>query len=360
MNKTSIIQLKIWSDKKFKSLAESTRYLYLYLLTSPHANNLGLFYLPISYISCDLNWNNDNTINNIKILESKNFIKYDMENEVVFISNYLKYNNDFWQNKNNIKKLNKYIFNIPETYLFLDLKKSFLTYIKNNQEYFISIFESLPNVLQGYQLIKNNIDESISPRSSSAELFLNNTFTPINDTIKEESVAEDNKVNVNSLPNKDILNTSSTNESQKIEEKIEPAHTRRPRKNKKDMTLDELSYETFYENYPRKEAKTPGRKAFLKLINTKSLNITAGMLIESAKNYNNFCLANNRETEYIKLPATFLGKSEAFRDYLPKATNCQNEINTNNNNNENLPKNSLDNYEIAMENQFPPNDDFNI
>jgi hypothetical protein len=48
------IESRIWYDEKFKNLTESQQRLFLYILTCPHGNLMGLFVLPIGYIFEDL------------------------------------------------------------------------------------------------------------------------------------------------------------------------------------------------------------------------------------------------------------------------------------------------------------------
>lgn len=75
-------------------------------------------------------------------------------------------------------------------------------------------------------------------------------------------------------------------------------------------------YETFWEAYPRKKEK---KAAFTKFKATKNKGIDAGKLILAASNYRKECELNCTAENYIKLPRTFLGPDEHWREYLTTA-----------------------------------------
>jgi len=55
--KTRIIKTRYWVDSTVHSLSKNSRYLFLYLLTSPHINLCGIFELPDEYICIDTGLN---------------------------------------------------------------------------------------------------------------------------------------------------------------------------------------------------------------------------------------------------------------------------------------------------------------
>ena len=56
MSRYAKIETFIWHDDKFQRLTDDARMLFLYLLTSPHGNMCGMFYLPELYAASDLQW----------------------------------------------------------------------------------------------------------------------------------------------------------------------------------------------------------------------------------------------------------------------------------------------------------------
>ena len=57
MRKYSTISTRIWNDEKFVKLTETEQLLFLYILTCPHCNLIGLFILKKGYIFEDLKVN---------------------------------------------------------------------------------------------------------------------------------------------------------------------------------------------------------------------------------------------------------------------------------------------------------------
>lgn len=72
-----------WNDQE-KLLAQ-------YLLTGPHRNLEGLYFLPKQYISADLSWPLEIVTETLQALEQYGFAWYDDDAEVVFLRNALKH-----------------------------------------------------------------------------------------------------------------------------------------------------------------------------------------------------------------------------------------------------------------------------
>ena len=94
----SKIDTMFWKDLKNKTLTDDEKLMFLYILTCPHKNMLGLFELPIAYIEADLGWNShndrvsDRVCNTLFSLCNKGYVLYDNEMQIILIKNYLKYN----------------------------------------------------------------------------------------------------------------------------------------------------------------------------------------------------------------------------------------------------------------------------
>ncbi len=58
MTEYSKVQNRIWNSKTFLQLNEDSKFLWLYLLTCPHGNIVGLFVLKPGYAQEDLGWSN--------------------------------------------------------------------------------------------------------------------------------------------------------------------------------------------------------------------------------------------------------------------------------------------------------------
>ena len=90
MSRYTTVESIIWHDEKFRSLPEDARMLFLYLLTSPHSNMLGIFYLPKLYACSDLQWDPERYQRGIDTLCHTLLIEVDKD--IVWVKNYLKYN----------------------------------------------------------------------------------------------------------------------------------------------------------------------------------------------------------------------------------------------------------------------------
>ena len=90
MSRYTTVESIIWHDEKFRSLPEDARTLFLYLLTSPHSNMLGIFYLPKLYACSDLQWEPERYQRGIDTLCDTLLIEVDKD--IIWVKNYLKHN----------------------------------------------------------------------------------------------------------------------------------------------------------------------------------------------------------------------------------------------------------------------------
>lgn len=113
------VESKFWQDEKMRDISSDARHLMLYLLTSPHRNILGLYFLPTPYACFDLGWDEERVSKGLKELLRKGCIKYDKDNFVVFIVNFLVHNP--LDNQNQVKGAINRLEQLPETDLIGDL-----------------------------------------------------------------------------------------------------------------------------------------------------------------------------------------------------------------------------------------------
>ena len=90
MSRYATIQTFMWHDEKLRSLPEDARILFYYLLTSPHGNMIGLFYLPELYACSDLQWEQIRYRMGIDTLCDAQIIA--VERDIIWVKNYLKHN----------------------------------------------------------------------------------------------------------------------------------------------------------------------------------------------------------------------------------------------------------------------------
>jgi hypothetical protein len=106
----------IWKDEKFTHFDADTKLMWLYLLTCPHSNMLGLFYLPKAYIASDLGRGIEGVSIPLGILVENGLIEYDEDSQMILLVNNLKHRRI--DNKNMAIGAAKVLDELPETILF--------------------------------------------------------------------------------------------------------------------------------------------------------------------------------------------------------------------------------------------------
>ena len=85
------IDTKTWTDKKFKNLSENSRYLFIYLLTNSHSHMSGIYYLPIPFAEHETGYSTQKIKKCFSELIKSNLIKYDADEEILWVVNMCRY-----------------------------------------------------------------------------------------------------------------------------------------------------------------------------------------------------------------------------------------------------------------------------
>jgi len=109
------IHSQIWNDEKFTALTPAQQRLFLYILTCPHGNIIGVFVLKPGYIRDDLQYSPKDLNKDLKELVETGLIEYDFSTSVILIKKFLKHNP--LTNPNQIKAANKMLKELPKTHL---------------------------------------------------------------------------------------------------------------------------------------------------------------------------------------------------------------------------------------------------
>lgn len=88
----SVIERHIWHDEKFRSLSRDARDLFLYLLTSPHSNRLGLYVLDRFYAASDVQMEPTEVDAALAELKAAGRVDYDPKTRLVLVRRFLKHN----------------------------------------------------------------------------------------------------------------------------------------------------------------------------------------------------------------------------------------------------------------------------
>lgn len=111
MDRYANVHSDIWLDDKFIALPDSEKLLFLYALTSPIGNYAGFYREPIAYISSAIKKSREETLELLSSLDKNNIVKYDEDNSLVLVPNYLKYNTP--HSASQLKGISRGISNLP-------------------------------------------------------------------------------------------------------------------------------------------------------------------------------------------------------------------------------------------------------
>ncbi len=120
----SQINPRIWKGgtgrKILEELGDSGLLIAIYLFSSPHANQAGVYSIPVAYIALETNRTNDEVEDILTGLERLGFIRYDYDAEVVWVIKMVQFQvSEFPSGKsdNRYKGVVNCLKTLPETYL---------------------------------------------------------------------------------------------------------------------------------------------------------------------------------------------------------------------------------------------------
>lgn len=158
------VESRFWQDEKMINVSCEARYLMLYLLTSPHRNVLGFYFLPEPYACFDLGWTQEQFRERLGELLRNGLVKYDETAHVVLIINFLKHNP--LENQNQVKSAIEKLNEIPKTPLFKDFYEAVKKYSYGKSHY-SSLLERLEKLLQ--EQLPKQLDEQLEERYGKQE-----------------------------------------------------------------------------------------------------------------------------------------------------------------------------------------------
>ena len=136
----SRIEDKFWIDPMVRKMTEDARILFLYILTTPQRNIVGLFHLPSAFACYHLQWTPQRFEKSLKELIKANRVKYDFDLELIFIKNFFKYQAP--ENPNQVKSAIEILNELPDTLLFADLANILE---RSKDDKFVTLAEGLRN-----------------------------------------------------------------------------------------------------------------------------------------------------------------------------------------------------------------------
>lgn len=157
----------------------------MYLLTSPHRNILCYYFLPKPYACFDLGFSEEEFDLAMGELIEAERVFYDEKANVVFVKNYLKYNQ--LENQNQVKSAVGKIIDIPENDLVND-------FIKNLKSFNKAIYETLINgILKRFNKgLPKPLQEGL-PKPDNREQITDNNISTTTTVTREEEIGSQEK-----------------------------------------------------------------------------------------------------------------------------------------------------------------------
>lgn len=128
MSRYSRIKTRIWNSQNFRRLPDETKLFWLYLLTCPHGNLLGMFVLRPGYAKDDLKWSEKKCkkalkglLNGFETVNDDGLVSYDETVHLILIKNYLKHNP--LDNPNQVKAASRKLTELPLSRLTSEFKE---------------------------------------------------------------------------------------------------------------------------------------------------------------------------------------------------------------------------------------------
>lgn len=267
------IDARFWTDPKIRELNLADRHTFLYLLTNPHTNMLGLYLLPLPYMADDLQQPLNTCRTAVERLSNANLIIYDQANRMMFVNHFLKYNT-VAGNKREMGAVNK-LQELPPTFLLANLLDAVIQYQPKLQ----LLTEALESVTKNDQRIPDQ--RTINGRSMDVELQEQEQ-----EQIQEQDKEQDNNVSIS------------------YSEDFETFWAFWLSMSRGDNKLGA------YDNWQTCLAGRNGKKAHDPILVTE--------LLTAAKHYSEYCRAKGTSPEHVMLATTFLGPNQRWKDYVKK------------------------------------------
>lgn len=188
----SKIESRFWQDEKIRTLSTEAKLIFLYLLSCPHRNMLGLFYLPIAYVSHDLGMPFETLSKGFQELLDKGLISLDNDNHMVFIRHFLRYNP--LENKNQVKGAINKLKELPNTPLLAELYEFVKTELKPQKAHYNLLLAELEKRLgkgldKGFERVSKGFKKGSETHSKQETETVTETVTETETvTVTEEEI----------------------------------------------------------------------------------------------------------------------------------------------------------------------------
>ena len=167
------IQRAFWTHPDIRTVGPDAKLIAAYLLTGPHTNGLGCFYLPDGYMSADLGLSAERVSKGFGELFRKGFVKRCEATDYVFVPKFLKWNPI--TNANVAKARFRELEAVPSDFTYiLDLVGECSRFGNHWQKGFETLHETLSNS----DPIRSEHEPNLPEQSSCTELVASDPSVP--------------------------------------------------------------------------------------------------------------------------------------------------------------------------------------
>jgi len=304
----SKVFVKIWHSKDFRTLSGDAKLLFVYLLTSPHRNMGGFYYLPFPYLCFDIGLDEDRVTKAFQELEDRGMAVYDKDAQVVLIRKWFHYNPI--ENENQAKGLNKQLAEIPKSRLF----EAFVNCVQEHCKY-------TETILKGFDIPFSNPSETLSKPFGNPSETLSKPFAKPGTGTGSGSGSGDidtcapDGARAYTAPSPggsvEAEKVTATPDGDKLSEKSGP---RSPFKSKRQEQL----FDEFWAEYPKKRSKGQAEKTWVKIKPDEQLFEAIMTGLKRAKTSVDW---TKNGGQYIPYPSTWLNAKGWEDEYTATEVN---------------------------------------
>ena len=308
---------RFWRDNKVKHLSSNGKYLFGYMITSPYNNELGLYYMPLALVAHDTGLTEEIVKAEMASLIENSLIKYDYQNEMVFVINFLRFNNN--EKTMSSKEVEAILENLPETYLIKDFLEAVIinnvSYI--NEETITKWKEEFQPVIRGLNMEVSSVESIIDKNISSEQSQEQNTDTEEKNSVTNKTKDTETIIDKKTSENETIEDVKTDDEEKDIEEEIKrkKSKSKAPTETEK-KELGEV-FNEIWKMYPKKQNIAGARKNFISLVTKEGVSVVT--LKQAVKNYAQYVEEHKVDPAYIIYGSNFFGRSQRYTEYTNEA-----------------------------------------
>lgn len=295
----SKIDARFWTDEKILTLTLDAKILMLYLLTSPHRNQIGCYVLPRGYAVEDLQMPYERFNAAWDELLATGMVVYDEKVRVILVRNFLRYN--AIENPSQATSAANMIADLPKSDIYIEVIE---TLSMLNKDYLKDVIDALKNLC--INLVPDTVPNTLSDTlpDTVPSTLPDTVLSTLPDTVPDTNNNNNNNNNNNiSISPPNPLTGESEPESEK------------PKPRKRTLTAEQRErFALFWNAYPNQVGIGAAEKEWAKLSPSAELTEEIVAAVRTAKEKDH----RFREARYTPRPANWIMNREWENKYSNK------------------------------------------